>query len=401
MLERIRFVELAAQEEHSVPGLCELFGVSRAEGYRVLKRFREEGYEGLVERSRRPRSSPMATPPEIVERILQLKRCHPHWGPKKIMVRLIRLEPERKWPSPTTAHRILRQHGLVASRRRQRRHSYPHAGGPFKPALEPNDVWTTDFKGQFRLGNGRLCYPLTLGDLASRFALKCEALNGTTEAEAWKPFDRAFREYGLPRRMRSDNGVPFASRGLCGLSRLSVWWLKLGIELERIDPGQPQQNGAHERAHRTLKAEATRPPERSQRAQQRRFDSFREIYNNERPHEALGMRVPADLYRPSSRLVPRKGETPGLDYPADWARRQVRPDGCIKWRGQMVFVSEVLAREPVALEQAGDEIWTVHFGGLLLGWVGAAGRIIPSTKRKKRKKQRDSGKQTNEPSRMS
>lgn len=388
MLERVKFVEFAARGEQSVAELCALFGVSRAEGYRVLKRFREEGYSGLAERSRRPHSSPTATSPEVVERILELKRRRSGWGPKKIVQRLKRLEPSRAWPSPSTAHRILKRHGLVAPGRRLRRHRYPGAGGPFEPAREPNDVWTTDFKGQFRLGNGRLCYPLTLADLVSRYALKCEALTGTTEQEAWKHYERAFRGYGLPRRIRSDNGVPFASRGICGLSRLSAWWLKLGIELERIEPGKPQQNAEHERAHRTLKAEATRPAEKNHRAQQRRFDSFRAVYNTERPHESLGMGVPADLYRTSSRALPRRGEWPGLDYPADWARRQIHSNGCMKWRGQMVFVSEVLVREPVALRQTSEEIWAVHFGGLLLGWLGADGRIIPSSPPKKRKKSR-------------
>jgi putative transposase len=324
----------------------------------------------------------------------------PRWGPKKIVERLKRIEPSGNWPSASTAHRILKRHGLVARGRRQRRHRYPGAGGPFEPALEANEVWTTDFKGQFRLGNGRLCYPLTLADLVSRYALKCEALTGTTEQEAWKHYERAFREYGLPRRIRSDNGVPFASRGICGLSRLSVWWLKLGIELERIEPGQPQQNAEHERAHRTLKAEATKPPERNHRAQQRRFDSFRVIYNTERPHEALGMAVPADHYQPSARSLPRRGQWPGLDYRGEWCRRQVRTDGCIKWQGRLIFISEVLAREPVALTQTSEEIWALHFGGLLLGWVGA-GRLIPSSLPKRKRSKKRGNERTNRESRMS
>jgi transposase InsO family protein len=342
MVDKVKFVLEAQAGEVSFRQLCEAYEVSRAEGYRVLQRFEKEELAGLVPRSRRPHHSPTVTPAAIVARVIEEKQAHPRWGPKKLRARLGRIEPERKWPSTTTIHRILRRNGLVQATTRRRRHRFPDLGAPFPPVTAPNEVWTTDFKGQFRMGNGRLCYPLTVGDLFSRFALKCRSLESTATDPVQQQFERLFREYGLPRRIRSDNGVPFASRSLCGLSRLAVWWIKLGIGIERIEPGQPQQNAEHERYHRTLKDETTHPPERTHRAQQRRFDAFVYEYDFERPHEALEFDVPADRYRPSSRRLPRRGEWPGLDSSCGFERRQVRSDGSIKWKGRLVFVSEVL-----------------------------------------------------------
>lgn len=383
MVEKLKFVLEATNHERPFAHLCEVYGVSRAEGYRLVRRYEQEGPAGLWPRSRRPHHSPTATEPEVVERLIEEKQAYPSWGPKKLLARLRRLEPQRAWPSEATAYRILKRHGLIRERRRRRRHRFPGVGGPFAPVTAPNEVWTTDFKGQFRLGNGRLCYPLTVGDLYSRFALGCRGLTSTAESGVRPAFERVFRTFGLPQRIRSDNGVPFASMGLCGLSRISVWWLKLGIELERIEPGEPQQNGVHERYHRTLKAEATRPAERNHRAQQRRFDAFVHEYDFERPHEALAFAVPGDCYRASERRMPRRGEWPGLDYPETFERRQVRRNGCIKWRGQSVFVSEVLAGEPLALEPVHEGTWLAHFGPVLLGVLGPNNRLVTGPRRRR------------------
>lgn len=384
MLEKLKFGLAVQERDVSMEQLTASFGVSRATGYRLLSRLKSEGLEAVVERSRRPHTSPTRTRPEIEEALVQARLAW-GWGAKKLVHVLRREAPQKPWPSVVTAHRILVRHGLIAVQTRRRRHRYPLAGGPFPEPERINEVWTADFKGHFRLGDRSLCYPLTVADLYSRFALECRALRSTAEEPSRARFERLFREYGVPERLRTDNGVPFGSTALCGLSRLSAWWLKLGIELERIEPGCPEQNGAHERYHRTLKREATRPPERSQRAQQARFDRFRRLYNELRPHEGIGMSTPAELYRPSERRLPRAGEYPGLDYPAHYQRRQVRPRGYIKWRGAEVYLSEILAKEPVGLCEVGTDAWAVYFGPLLLGVLDSDRRFTPVPRRKKRR----------------
>lgn len=364
--EREKFVVEARRGLWSMTELCERYGISRKTGYVWLNRFEEEGRSGLEERSRRPRVSPNATDPAVVEMLLRERRRHPHWGPKKLLARLRRRAPELDLPARSTVCLILKRHGLVEARRRRRRAERPFVR-PLGALSAPNQVWTADYKGQFRMRRGRLCYPLTIADGYSRYLLRCEGCSTTRTGEAWPVFEAAFREFGLPERLRTDNGMPFGTKAVAGLSQLSVWWLKLGIRVERIEPAHPEQNGQHERMHRTLKKETTRPPGESFQDQQEIFDRFRREYNEIRPHEALDDRVPAELYWPSPRAY--SGERPGLDYPAHFERRQVRVDGAIKWRGRFIFVSEVLSGEPVGLEESEDGVWSLYFGPVLLGRI--------------------------------
>ena len=380
MLEKARFVLAVEAEESSFAELCGAFGIARETGYRWWRRYREAGLAGLAERSRRPKRTPSATASEVVELLLKARQKKPSWGAAKLLNRLGEKHPEVAWPSDTTGHRILKRHGLVQVRPRQSRgwREFPGTGGPFAPANAPNAVWTVDFKGQFRLGNRQWCYPLTIQDLYSRYGLQCRALESTATSPTQRAFVDTFRTYGLPERIRSDNGPPFASRGLLGLSQLSIWFLKLGIHIQRITPGQPQQNGQHERYHRTLKAEATLPAEATLRAQQRRFDAFRQEYNQERPHESIHMAVPADYYHLSSRTFPRRNQWPGLDYPEGWERRQVRHNGSFKWRGGFVCVSELLRGETIAVQPVGAAVGLVRFCSLTLGVLREDNTFVPA-----------------------
>ena len=290
-MERLHFMERYATGEETVAELSRQFGVSRKTAYKRIGRYKADGDAGLLDRSRAPRAHPNATPSEVVERIIAMKREHPLWGPKKVIGWLRFSEPETGWPAPSTAGGILDRAGLV-QRRRHRRRSAPW-GEPFSGATRPNDVWAIDFKGWFRTTDGIRIDPLTVQDAASRYLVVCEGLERPTGAEARRVLERAFREYGLPTVIRTDNGVPFASVGLGSLSPLAVWWVKLGILPERIDPGHPEQNGRLERLHRTLKAETATPPRANHRQQRQAFDRFRRRYNTQRPHEALGQRPPA------------------------------------------------------------------------------------------------------------
>jgi transposase InsO family protein len=318
---------------------------------------------GLEDRSRRPHRSPLETPAEVIAQLEELRGKKPDWGPKKLLARMRRQHPEMELPAPSTVSAILKRKGLVEAPRRRARPARVLVS-PLGELEAPNQVWTTDFKGEFRLGSGEMCYPLTIADGWSRFLLACEGLAASRYELTQPVFIRVFQEYGLPDRIRSDNGPPFGTHAVCGLSRLAVWWLKLGIEVERSRPGKPQDNGRHERMHRTLQ-EATAQPEPEMSAQQKRYNGFRREYNEIRPHEALSGLSPADLYRPSWR--PLTAEAPGLDYPAHYERRQVRPDGAIKWRGNYVFISELLAREPVGLVEIEDDVWELYFTSLRLG----------------------------------
>lgn len=385
--ERLRFVEDVAKGGATFSELCFRYGISRKTGYQWWNRFAAAGVIGLEERSRRPKRSPAATSKRVVELLKRERRRHPRWGPKKLLAVLARKHPDMRLPAVSTAARILKQEGLIKARRRRGRPArlLPQPAGW---GSEPNALWTADHKGQFRVGDRRLCYPLTVADSYARFLLRVSACGSTCQKEAWPVFESAFREFGLPARILTDNGTPFGSTAIAGLSRLSVWWLKLGIQVERIDPGCPEQNGQHERMHRTLKEDATRPPRSSMKAQQRRFDAFRREYNEERPHEAIDLRTPAEFYRASPRLYTK--ETPGLDYPLFYERRQVRQNGAIKWHGQFVFISEVLAGDPVGLHEEGDGVWAVHFGPLLIGRLhareGRLRRPSPAGSRRSRKK---------------
>jgi len=285
-----------------------------------------------------------------------MRKAHPSWGPKKLLNVMGTREPGRDLPSIATAARVLAREGLVKPRRRHRR---AHPGCPKSVPQGPNDIWPADYKGQFRLKNGGYCFPLTVSDLASRFVLGCDAHPAISLERTQAHFRRLFETYGLPNRIRTDNGVPFASNALARLSQLSVWFILLGIYPELIEPGKPQQNGVHERMHRTLKQEATIPPASSLRAQQKKFDAFRGEFNQERPHEALGMKRPAEVYRPSTRAMPRKIET--YDYPGHYLVRRVSRSGTIRVLRRQIFVSNTLQEDFVGLEEVGDGVFDVYF----------------------------------------
>lgn len=363
MDQRTQFIADYLRESFSITELCELYGVSRKTGYKWIERYVRLGPTGLDERSRQPHHSPNATPLEIVSIILEARRRHPSWGAKKLLTLLSKRYPRRAFPGRSTVCDILTRHGLVPKRRARRRIGHP--GQPTSLILAPNDVWSADYKGQFKTGDGRYCYPLTVADGFSRYLLGCQALPSTAVAEARPVFTRLFQEYGLPRRIRTDNGVPFATHTLARLSRLSAWWVRLGILPKFIEPGKPQQNGRHERMHRTLKAETTRPPAATLPAQQRKFNRFREEFNDERPHEALDMHTPASRYAPSPRPMPEK--LPPLDYPDRFEVRYVSANGGIRWNRQWVNVSTTCVGEYVGLEEIDDGVWNVYFGPLRLG----------------------------------
>jgi transposase InsO family protein len=366
MEERLGLVMEVLEGRFTVAEASARHGVSRKTAYKYLDRYREEGVAGLEERSRKPHGSPNATPDEIRRLLVEEKKQHPSWGPKKIVDRLGKRYRNLTMPATSTAGAILKAAGLVQSRRRTRTvFPAPAWTRERTPADAPNRVWTIDFKGEFRLGNGTLCYPLTVVDLYSRDPRVIHALRSTQGAPVQDVLTRLFERDGLPEVLRSDCGSPFASRALGKLSRLSVWWLKLGIRLERNDPGHPEQNGAHERMHRTLKAETTRPPQFDFAQQQRVFDAFREEYSQQRPHEGIGMRCPAELYVTSARTLP--AALPVVRYPGHYEIRSVRPDGYIKWTGRTLFVSEALAGERVGLEEVDDGLWSLYFGSTLLG----------------------------------
>lgn len=363
MDQRKQFVREARRAHDDMTALCARYGISRKTGYKWVARYEEGGVAALEELSRRPHRSPQATEDAVVAAILTVRGHHPTWGGKKLAATLARRWPSLPRCAPSTIALLLKRHGLITSKRRRR--ALGHPGRPLTPMTEPNAVWTADFKGQFPTRDGCLCYPLTVADGASRFLLACRALPSVKTIETKPMFERVFREFGLPDRIRTDNGVPFATMALARLSPLSVWWLRLGIRPELIEPGHPEQNGRHERMHRTLKAETQRPPAGNRGAQQRAFDRFRETFNDERPHEALGQRPPASVYQSSPRPFPDR--LPAIEYPAHWEVRRVSHNGGIKWHDHRVNVSHVLSEEYVGFVETGDGLWDVYFGPLLLG----------------------------------
>ena len=363
--ERMRFVAacLGKRSDWSMSELSETFGVSRKTGYKWVERYLRFGLEGLKDRSRAPNDHPNRVADEVVKRLITMRRRHRTWGPRKIVAVLERKEPKTAWPAVSTAGEILKRHGWVRSRRRRRRVRVQPTG--LLIPSHPNELWSADFKGWFRTKDRQRCDPLTIADGYSRFLLACRAV-ARADAEGVRPvFRRTFREYGLSLVLRTDNGPPFASMGLGGLTRRAVWWVKLGIRLERIDPGEPQQNGRHERMHETLKRDTARPPRASGRAQQRAFDQFWYVYNFERPHEALQDSPPAQWYAASPRPYPER--EPEIDYPGHFEVRRVRHSGEIKWRGERLYVSEALIGETVGLEQSSDRHWRMWFGTLSVG----------------------------------
>ena len=363
MEQRLEFVREYASELFTMSELAAQYGISRKTGYKWLERYAAAGLNGLRDQSRRPHESPQATDPELVETLIGLRRRHPRWGAKKLLAMAARRDPRAAWPSRSTVCMWLKQHGLVTPLRRRVRARHAPAAALARPT-RVNEVWTTDFKGEFRTGDGVYCYPLTLRDGFSRFVLRCDGLLGRTADTTRRRFARAFAAYGLPDRIRSDNGGPFASPGLAGLSALSVWWIRLGILPERIAPGHPEQNGSHEQFHRVLKAETARPPAPDCAAQQQRFRRFVREYNEERPHEALGDQPPATCYEPSRRSLPTR--VPPVDYPGHMEVRLVSSTGCVSWKSAPLFVATPLAGEHVAFEEIDDGLWTLHFATLAL-----------------------------------
>jgi putative transposase len=368
MFERVEFVREYESGLFSVTELATHYGISRKTAYKWLARFDGNGAPALADRSRRPHVSPHVTAATIVDAILAQRRRHPHWGAKKLLTILRRREPAMSWPARSTVCDLLKRHGLVVPHRRRP----PTIGVPRSPLpaiTRANEVWTTDFKGEFRTGDGVYCYPLTLRDGFSRFVLRCDALPGTAYAATRRRFERAFADYGLPERIRSDNGGPFAGPGLGGLSRLSVWWLRLGIVPERIAKGHPEQNGSHEQFHSVLKTATARPPAAHRDAQQQRFRRFRTEYNYERPHEALDQQPPATQYQASRRPWP--GSVPAIEYPGHFEVRRVSSTGVIKFGGHPLFVSHVLAEELIGLDETADGVWTLYFASVALARLDA------------------------------
>jgi len=363
MDQRTQFIADYLRQTFSISELCAHYSISRKTGYKWIDRYLTLGPAGLDEHSRRPRSCPRETPEHVVEALLEARRRHPSWGAKKLLTIVSRRHPDWPWPHRATIYDILKRHGLVATKKRRR--AIGHPGKPNTRIDSPNQVWCADFKGQFKTGDGIYCYPLTVTDGYSRFLLGCQSLHSTAVAEARPVFTRLFKEFGLPERIRTDNGVPIATVSLARLSTLSAWWVRLGILPELIEPGKPQQNGRHERMHRTLKAETTRPPAANLTAQQRKFNRFRQEFNHERPHEALDQNTPASYYAASPRPMPDK--LPALEYPDRFEVRYVSANGGIRWNHDWVNVSVCCAGEYVGLEEIDDGVWNVYFGPLKLG----------------------------------
>ena len=364
MNERMRFV-VRREAGESMTDLCREFGISRKTGHKIWNRYKEFGPEGLGDFSRRPGCHPNRTAEEIRDLVVATRLKYPKWGPKKLRALLQKEHPGLPIPAASTIGELLSKRGLAKPRRRRRR-ATPTALGKLTVSNGPNDVWCADFKGQFRMKNGKYCYPLTITDLHSRFLLACVALESTHISGAYSGFHAAFREYGLPKCIRTDNGAPFASTGLHGLTRLSVWWMRLGIRPERIEPGHPEQNGAHERMHLTMVTETTRPAGANVLHQQENFDRFRQRFNEVRPHEALGMQRPSDVYSSSRRRMPCL--LPELEYPLHDTVRRVHRSGhvCIR-KGCQPYVSAALAGEYVGLRKIEPKVWRVSFLGTSLG----------------------------------
>lgn len=372
MDERLRFVARLLEGE-KMAALCREFGISRPTGYKIFTRYKDLGLEGLIDRSRRPYRQANRLPFQVERTIVALRQEHPTWGAVKIREKILRDFPMVPAPAKSTVHAVLDRHGLITRRKRRR---YRAEGTPLSSTSLPNGLWCADFKGEFMLGNRQYCYPLTVTDYSSRFLLACEGLGSTQSTFAFTVFERVFKEYGLPDAIRTDNGVPFASsKAMFGLSRLSVWWLRLGINLERIKPGHPQQNGRHERMHLTLKKEATKPASYNFLQQQERFDRFAGVYNNERPHQALDGRYPAELYTPSPRVY-RAPDPP--EYPFHDRTVLVTQCGRICIGNRKINLSTVFAGQFVGIREVADKIWLVSFLDFDLGFFDeVAARVEP------------------------
>lgn len=376
--ERMRFVMAVEERQESFAAVCRRFGVSRRSGYKWLGRYEEAGIEGLSDHSRAPHHHPHAIAQDVFEQCLAVRRAHPSWGPMKVRAYLERRHPARDWPVASTIGALFDREGLTVKRKLRRRS--PPSSAPFAHCGAANDVWCIDFKGWFLTGDGSRCEPLTLSDAHSRYLLRCQALARTDSTHVWPVLDATFREFGLPLYLRSDNGSPFASRGAGGLSRLSVKLIKAGVTPERIAPGKPQQNGRHERMHLTLLKEAVNPPARTLREQVRRLQAFQRLYNEQRPHQALGNDTPADRYTASARRY--NGVLREPQYDADHRVRRVRHNGEIKWNGSTVYINEALVGEPVGLAEDDDGGCIVRYGQIELGFIPHRGDRLNKPKRK-------------------
>lgn len=362
MDERLKFVARLLDGEKMAP-LCREFGITRKTGYKIYQRYKDHGLEGLNDRSRRPYRHANQLPYQVERAILGIKKDYTNWGAPKIREKMMRMFPDIHPPATSTVHAVLDRHGLVRRRRSRR---YKAQGTPLSSPHKPNDLWCTDYKGEFMLGDKRYCYPLTITDAHSRYLLACESHESTKEAGTFAVFEAAFKEYGLPCAIRSDNGLPFASpNALFGLSKLSVWWLRLGIDIERIKPGNPQQNGRHERMHRTLKLETAKPPAFNLLQQQEKFDRFLQVYNNERPHQGIAHQYPGELYTPSNK---KYEGLPDIEYPFADKTVTVTHCGRICMKGQKINITTVLGGQNVGITQTDDKIWLVSFMKYDLGY---------------------------------
>jgi transposase InsO family protein len=379
MDERMRFVLEQESGLYTMTELCEAYSITRETGYYWRRRYQQGGLEALRDRNRASRQHPNQTSEEIAEAVLGLRRAHMSWGPRKLKRVLEREEPERQWPAASTIGEIVAREGLVVPRKKRRR--APAYTQPFASADAPNRVWCADFKGWFRTADGERIDPLTITDACSRYLLRCQRVEKTDSERVRAIFESAFRENGLPWAIRTDNGAPFASRAIAGLSRLAVWWMKLGIVPERIAAGHPEQNGRHERMHRTLKQETASPPAMNGQAQQRAFDRFRREYNEQRPHEALDLETPGAVYMRSARPYPAR--VPEPQYGSAFQMRRVQERGQFRWKSERVFLSETLIGESIGLLPIDDRFYTVYFGAFPIArFDGHRREIVPPAKTK-------------------
>lgn len=371
MDQRMSFVSACLESNESISELCRHFGISRTAGHKWLNRYKREGASGLLDRSRAPHSNPHAIDEDTIAAVVAVRHLYPTWGPRKVRAYLMDRHPEESWPAASTIGNLFDRAGLTRPRKLRRR--TPPRSVPFRMVQAPNDTWCVDFKGWFLTGDGTHVEPLTLTDAHIRYLIACEPVGRGDTSHVWPILERAFREHGLPHMMRSDNGPPFASRSVAGLSRMAVKLIKAGVLPERIAPGKPQQNGRHERMHLTLLQDTASPPARSLAEQIQRFTHFVDIYNHERPHEALGQVPPARVHEPSSRSYDGVLRSP--DYEDNAEIRRVRRSGEIKWQGQLIFVSEVLIGEPVGLYRIGEDVWLVKYGPIVLGTIKGKGKL--------------------------
>jgi putative transposase len=372
MDERSRFIDAYLAKVFTMTELCARFGISRPKGYKWVARYDAEGRKGLADRSRAPHHCPHKVPDDVVRLLVQARRAHRDWGPEKLMDWLRPQYPRVAWPAISTASDVLKRAGLIPKRRRRYHATHPGVVPPTTHA--PNDLWTADFKGQFRTGDGEYCYPLTVADLHTRYLLACQGLRSTQTHGVQTQFERLFCEHGLPRAIRTDNGVPFATSGLHGLSALTVWWMRLGIQHQRIQPASPQQNGAHERMHKTLKRGAIRPARATRQAQQRAFNTFRTEYNDERPHQSLHGATPSSRYHGSPRPYPRV--LPAIDYPSHFVIKDVTAAGTFRLGDRLYFLTNALRHYPVGLEEVDDGLWSVFFCHVLLARIDERTRTL-------------------------